>query len=120
MFCIFCRQYTCTIVHVCINYYTIIYNINNTVYNAHVCFYYFQPPISNDDQFKQMIEHAAHQLSADNTELACAFIQKTAVEKVVPEMEKRLSEVRVIHTVVAIHTVVEAKLFTLLSNSHCG
>ena len=67
-----------------------------TVYDVHVhvCFYYFQPPISNDDQFKQMIEHAAHQLSADNTELACAFIQKTAVEKVVPEMEKRLSEVR--------------------------
>ena len=40
-----------------------------------------------------MIEHAAHQLSADNTELACAFIQKTAVEKVVPEMENRLAEV---------------------------
>ena len=74
-----------------------------TVYDVHVCFYYFQPPISNDDQFKQMIEHAAHQLSADNTELACAFIQKTAVEKVVPEMEKRLSEVR-----------------DMLSYLHCG
>ena len=42
---------------------------------------------------KQLIEQATHQLSADNTELACAFIQKTAVEKVVPEMEKRLTEV---------------------------
>ena len=41
-----------------------------------------------------MIETAAHQISADNTELACAFIQKTAIEKVVPEVEKRLNEVR--------------------------
>lgn len=49
--------------------------------------------LANDDQLKQMIEHAAHHLSADNTELACAFIQKTAVEKVVPDMEKRLVEV---------------------------
>ncbi len=54
---------------------------------------------ASDDQLKQMIEHAAHHLSADNTELACAFIQKTAVEKVVPEMEKRLAEVRFIHVV---------------------
>ena len=37
------------------------------------------------------------QLSADNTELACAFIQKTAVEKAVPEMDKRLSEVFISH-----------------------
>ena len=37
-------------------------------------------------------------MSADNTELACAFIQKTAVEKAVPEMDKRLSEVRVCTT----------------------
>ena len=42
------------------------------------------------------MEQAAHQLSADNTKLACAFIQKTAVEKVVSEMEKRLSEVSVV------------------------
>lgn len=46
-----------------------------------------------------MIEHAAHHLSADNTELACAFIQKTAVEKVIPEMEKRLADVRLISTI---------------------
>ena len=32
-------------------------------------------------------------MSADNTELACAFIQKTAVEKAVPEIDKRLAEV---------------------------
>ena len=38
-----------------------------------------------------MIEQAAQVLAQDNTELACAFIQKTAVEKALPEMDKRLS-----------------------------
>ena len=33
------------------------------------------------------------QVSADNTELACAFIQKTAVEKAVPEIDKELAKV---------------------------
>ena len=37
---------------------------------------------SSEDQLKQLIEQATHQLSADNTELACAFIQKTADEKI--------------------------------------
>lgn len=45
---------------------------------------------------KLLIDQAAHQLSADNTELACAYIQKTAVEKVVTEMEKRLNEVSLV------------------------
>lgn len=40
-----------------------------------------------------MIEHAASVVSEENTELACSFIQKTAVEKVLPEMDKRLSTV---------------------------
>lgn len=40
-----------------------------------------------------MIDQAAHQIGAENTELACAFIQKTAVEKAIPEMDKRLTEV---------------------------
>ena len=39
-----------------------------------------------------MIEQAAHQVSADNTELACAFIQKTSMEKAIPEIDKRLVE----------------------------
>ena len=34
-------------------------------------------------------------MSADNTELACAFIQKTAVEKAVSEIDKRLADVGV-------------------------
>ena len=42
-----------------------------------------------------MIEQASQQLSADNTELACAFIQKMAVEKAITEMDKRLSDVSV-------------------------
>lgn len=42
-----------------------------------------------------MIEHAASVVSEENTELACSFIQKTAVERVLPEMDKRLSAVSV-------------------------
>ena len=41
-----------------------------------------------------MIEQAASVISEDNTELACAFIQKTAVEKALPEMDKRLTTVQ--------------------------
>ena len=44
-------------------------------------------------QQKDMMEHAAHVLAQDNVELACAFIQKTAVEKAIPEMDKRLATV---------------------------
>ncbi|XP_064641680.1 CCR4-NOT transcription complex subunit 1-like isoform X3 [Lineus longissimus] len=40
---------------------------------------------------KEMIEQASQVLATDNTELACAFIQKTAVEKALPEMDKRLA-----------------------------
>ncbi len=41
---------------------------------------------------KGLIDQASQQISAENTELACAFIQKTAMEKAMPEMEKKLSE----------------------------
>lgn len=44
-----------------------------------------------NQQQKDMIEQAASVISEDNTELACAFIQKTAVEKALPEMDKRLT-----------------------------
>lgn len=47
-----------------------------------------------NQQQKDMIEQAASAISEDNTELACAFIQKTAVEKALPEMDKRLTTVR--------------------------
>ena len=40
-----------------------------------------------------MIEKAADAVAVDNVELACAFVQKTAMEKAVPEMDKRLGEV---------------------------
>lgn len=41
-------------------------------------------------QQKEMIEQAAGAVAQDNMELACAFIQKTAVEKAIPEIDKRL------------------------------
>lgn len=40
------------------------------------------------------MEEAAARISQDNCELACCFIQKTAVEKAGPEMDKRLATVR--------------------------
>uniref|UniRef100_A0A2A4JSL1 CCR4-NOT transcription complex subunit 1 n=1 Tax=Heliothis virescens TaxID=7102 RepID=A0A2A4JSL1_HELVI len=39
---------------------------------------------------KEIIESAAAVLATENMELACAFIQKTAVEKALPELDKRL------------------------------
>lgn len=41
-------------------------------------------------QQKEIIESAAAVLATENMELACAFIQKTAVEKALPELDKRL------------------------------
>lgn len=40
---------------------------------------------------KEIIETAATQIASDNTELACVFIQKTAMEKAVLEMDKILT-----------------------------
>ncbi|KAM4642943.1 CCR4-NOT transcription complex subunit 1-like isoform 7-T10 [Amazona ochrocephala] len=42
-------------------------------------------------QQRDMIEQATAQIAQDNCELACCFIQKTAVEKAGPEMDKRLA-----------------------------
>eukprot|EP00066_Takifugu_rubripes_P027282 XP_011616548.1 PREDICTED: CCR4-NOT transcription complex subunit 1 isoform X1 [Takifugu rubripes] len=42
-------------------------------------------------QQREMMEEAAARISQDNCELACCFIQKTAVEKAGPEMDKRLA-----------------------------
>lgn len=36
------------------------------------------------------LNELASQIANDNTELACAYIQKTAIEKAIPEIEKRL------------------------------
>lgn len=41
-------------------------------------------------QQKEMIEQAASIVAQDNMELACAFVQKTAIEKAIPEIDKRL------------------------------
>ncbi|CAL9697168.1 unnamed protein product [Knipowitschia caucasica] len=42
-------------------------------------------------QQREMMEEAAARLAQENCELACCFIQKTAVEKAGPEMDKRLA-----------------------------
>uniref|UniRef100_A0A4W4EPX1 CCR4-NOT transcription complex subunit 1 n=1 Tax=Electrophorus electricus TaxID=8005 RepID=A0A4W4EPX1_ELEEL len=42
-------------------------------------------------QQRDMMEEAAARIAQDNCELACCFIQKTAVEKAGPEMDKRLA-----------------------------
>lgn len=43
-----------------------------------------------------MMEEAAARVAQDNCELACCFIQKTAVEKAGPEMDKRLATVSLV------------------------
>ncbi|XP_055707339.1 CCR4-NOT transcription complex subunit 1 isoform X2 [Phlebotomus papatasi] len=42
-------------------------------------------------QQKEIVDAAATQLASDNMELACAIIQKTTVEKAIPEIDKRLA-----------------------------
>ncbi|XP_034032868.1 CCR4-NOT transcription complex subunit 1 isoform X2 [Thalassophryne amazonica] len=42
-------------------------------------------------QQRELMEEAAARIAQDNCELACCFIQKTAVEKAGPEMDKRLA-----------------------------
>lgn len=42
---------------------------------------------------KEMIDQAAQLISQDNAELATAFLQKTAVDKAIPEIDKRLTSV---------------------------
>lgn len=47
-----------------------------------------------------MMEEAAARIAQDNCELACCFIQKTAVEKAGPEMDKRLATVSVVFSAI--------------------
>ncbi|XP_066142150.1 CCR4-NOT transcription complex subunit 1 isoform X1 [Euwallacea fornicatus] len=42
-------------------------------------------------QQKEMIDQASSIIATDNMELACAVVQKTAVEKAIPEIDKRLT-----------------------------
>jgi len=43
---------------------------------------------------KELAEQAASVVAQENIELACAFIQKTAIEKAIIEIDKRLANVR--------------------------
>ncbi|XP_046333509.2 CCR4-NOT transcription complex subunit 1-like isoform X5 [Haliotis rufescens] len=61
-------------------------SINNNLKNA------FMATLRGATQAqKTLIEEAATLVAQDNAELACAFIQKTAVERAIPEMDKRLA-----------------------------
>ena len=42
---------------------------------------------------EEAVTSAAQIIAQDTVDLACAFIQKTAVEKAIPEMDKRLKQV---------------------------
>lgn len=46
---------------------------------------------STNQQQKELVEQAATLTAQDNVEPACAFIQKTAVEKSIIEIDKRLA-----------------------------
>ncbi len=46
---------------------------------------------STSPQQKELVEQAATLTAQDNVEPACAFIQKTAVEKSISEIDKRLA-----------------------------
>jgi CCR4-NOT transcription complex subunit 1 len=39
---------------------------------------------------KDLIDATAHQIATDNIDLACCFIQKTAIEKSLPELDRKL------------------------------
>ncbi|RWS10080.1 CCR4-NOT transcription complex subunit 1-like protein, partial [Dinothrombium tinctorium] len=41
---------------------------------------------------KELIEATANTIANDNIDLACCFIQKTAIEKAIPELDKRLAQ----------------------------
>lgn len=43
-----------------------------------------------------MIEIAAQMVAQDNAELATVFLQKTAIERALPEIDKRLATVRLL------------------------
>ena len=45
-------------------------------------------------QQRELADSVATSIAEDNMELACAFIQKAAIEKAIPEIDKRLLSVR--------------------------
>lgn len=57
------------------------------MYTAYSSSFWLQ---SATPQQKELVDQAATIAAQDNMELACAFIQKTAIEKAIPEIDKRL------------------------------
>ena len=50
-------------------------------------------PQSATPQQKEFMEQTANMVARDNVELACCFIQKTAIEKAILDIDKRLATV---------------------------
>lgn len=61
-----------------------------TAINSHLKQALLTNMVSPTVQQKEMIDQAANVIAGDNMELACAYVQKTAVEKAIPEIDKRL------------------------------
>lgn len=47
---------------------------------------------SSNPQQKELIDQAAQTVASENVELGCVYIQKTAVEKALPEIDKRIGQ----------------------------
>lgn len=64
---------------------------------------------TNQQQLPQQLEQMeqlAAAIAQENVGIACAFIQKTAAEKAVIEMDKRLAQVRHIFTVFFFYCII--------------
>lgn len=66
-------------------------SISNNLKTAFMTTLRIDPNTDATAQQKDMIEQAAQQVAQDNTELACVFIQKSAIEKAIPDIDKRLA-----------------------------
>lgn len=58
----------------------------------------------------EMIDQACAMCANDNLELACAFIQKTAIEKAIIEIEKCLKNVSIFFT----YFILKMYLYTMI------
>lgn len=65
---------------------------NGIINSSDITEYIFLPQGGTQQQ-KDMIEQASGVIAQENVELACCFIQKCAVEKAIPEMDRRLATV---------------------------
>ena len=70
----------------------VLISINNNLKNAFMAALRIDANYQGaTQQQKDTIEQASQLVAQDNTELACVFIQKTAIEKAIPDIDKRLA-----------------------------